>query len=159
MLGAGANMAYSVPFLREVGGFDEALDTGASVPGGGDLDMFYRVIRAGRALVYEPGFLVFHQHRRTMEGLRRQYRRSWGLGFMAYVVKCLRTDPERRGNLIRLMGWWFAHELWQLQKAVRGVHALPPSMILGELVGGMIGLLGGYGRSRRRVARIRRRHP
>ncbi len=159
ILGAGANMTYRVEFLREQGGFDEALDTGASMPGGGDLDMFYRVIRAGRTLVYEPRFLVFHQHRREMAALRTQYRRSWGLGFMAYVVKCLRTDPERRGNLVRLIGWWFSHELWQLQKAVRGIHALPPSMILGELAGGVVGLFGGYGRSLRRVERIRRLHP
>ena len=32
-------------------------------------------------------------------------------------------------------------------------------MILGELYGGIVGLLGGYGRSRRRVARIRRTLP
>lgn len=159
MLGAGANMTYDVEFLRRVGGFDEALDTGAAMPGGGDLDMFYRVIRAGRALVYEPRFLVFHQHRREMAALRRQYGRSWGMGFMAYVVKCFRTDPDRRRNLVRLVGWWFAHELWQLQKAVRGVHALPPSMILGELAGGVVGLFGGYGRSLRRVERIRRLSP
>ena len=155
MLGAGANMTFRVDALRALGGFDEALDTGADVPGGGDLDMFYRVIRAGHPLVYDPRVLVFHQHRRTLPELRRQYRRSWGLGFMAYVVKCLRSDPERRGPLMRLVGWWFAHELWQLQKAMRGVHALPPSMIVGELVGGVVGLLGGYGRSRRRVRRLR----
>jgi hypothetical protein len=32
--------------LLEIGGFDEALDTGKPLPGGGDLDIFYRVIRA-----------------------------------------------------------------------------------------------------------------
>ena len=66
------------------------------VPGGGDLDVFYRIIRAGHALVYEPRFLVFHQHRREMAALGRQYRRSWGLGFMCYLTKCIKTDPERR---------------------------------------------------------------
>src|ERR1017187_7848104 len=43
---AGANMAFSAEVLRRMGGFDEALDTGPAVPGGGDLDIFYRVIRA-----------------------------------------------------------------------------------------------------------------
>ena len=59
ILGAGANMAFNVEMLRNIGGFDEALDTGAAVPGGGDLDIFYRVIRAGYTLVYEPRFAGF----------------------------------------------------------------------------------------------------
>ena len=32
---------------------------------------FYRIIRAGHTLVYEPRFLVFHQHRRDMKSLLR----------------------------------------------------------------------------------------
>lgn len=158
IVGAGANMAFRVDALRELDGFDEALDTGAPMPGGGDLDIFYRVIRAGLPLVYEPRFLVFHQHRRELVALHRQYRRSWAFGFMVYMAKCLRTDPARRMDLIRLVGWWFSKKLWQLQKAVRGTYALPPSMVAGELVGGIVGLCGGYRRSQKRVERIRRRH-
>jgi glycosyltransferase involved in cell wall biosynthesis len=109
--GAGANMAFTTDVLRALGGFDEALDTGADVPGGGDLDLFYRTIRAGHALVYEPRCLVFHQHRRDMAALRQQYERSWGLGFMCYLTKCLKTDPERRINLVRLILWWFSNHV------------------------------------------------
>ena len=83
--GAGANMCFRTRMLAALGGFDEALDTGAWVPGGGDLDMFYRVIRAGYPLVYEPRFLVFHEHRREMAALSRQYRRSSVLGFTCYL--------------------------------------------------------------------------
>lgn len=39
LFGTGANMAFRCDVLRVLGGFDEALDTGASLPGGGDLDM------------------------------------------------------------------------------------------------------------------------
>ncbi len=159
IFGTGANMTFRTAALRELGGFDEALDTGAPVPGGGDLDIFYRVIRSGGPLVYEPRCLVFHLHRRELPGLRRQYRKSWGLGFMVYVSKCLRTDPERRGRLLGLIGWWFLHEAWQLVRSAVGRHALPPSMIVGELAGGVVGLLGGYGRSLRRTERIRLEHP
>ena len=158
--GAGANMVFRTRVLRSLGGFDEALDTGAWVPGGGDLDMFYRVIRAGLPLVYEPRFLVFHQHRREMEALSRQYRRSWGLGFMCYLVKCIRTDPERRVNLLRLVKWWFVHHtrdlLGNVRRKSRGLDFIPPSMLAGELWGGVVGLFGGYGRSARRVEEIRR---
>jgi hypothetical protein len=82
-----------------LGGFDEALDTGAAVPGGSDLDIFYRIIRAGHTLVYEPRFHVFHQHCRDMKSLLRQYRRSWGLGFMCYISKCLKDTG----------GWLFGY--------------------------------------------------
>jgi glycosyltransferase involved in cell wall biosynthesis len=160
IFGAGANMAFRSEVLRQLGGFDEALDTGAAVPGGGDLDIFYRIIRAGHALVYEPRFLVFHQHRRVMSSLLLQYRRSWGLGFMCYVSKCLKNDPERRVNLLRLILWWFINVvlyfLMHVKKKLQGRRHFPPFLFLGELWGGAIGLLGGYSRSRRRVEEIRK---
>jgi glycosyltransferase involved in cell wall biosynthesis len=163
ILGAGANMAFRTDALRELGGFDEALDTGAAVPGGGDLDIFYRVIRAGLPLVYEPRFLVFHQHRREMGALRVQYRRSWGLGMMCFICKCLKTDPERRVNLLRLIYWWFIYDLISLlrhtKKKLFGQTHLPPLLFLGELWGGVIGLFGGYARSLRQVEEIRKRFP
>ena len=153
--GAGANMAFRRDILQQIGGFDEALDTGAPLPGGGDLDIFYRVIRAGYPLVYEPRYLVFHQHRRDVEALRRQYR-SWGLGFMAFVVKSYQTDPPQRSKLRRLVLWWFKYQLRQLLKSLAGRHMLPPGMIIAELKGGIAGLLGGYYRSSKRIEQIRR---
>lgn len=155
IFGAGCNMAFRREILLKLGGFDEALDTGAPLPGGGDLDIFYRVIRAGHPLVYEPQYLVFHQHRREKEKLRRQYW-SWGLGFMAFVVKSYQSDPPQRSHLRRLLWWWLKYQLRRLQESLRDRHTLPPAMILVELWGGIIGLLGEYPRSVRRIERIRR---
>ncbi|MEG3904683.1 glycosyltransferase [Microcoleus sp. B4-C5] len=154
IFGAGCNMAFRRDVLLKLGGFDDALDTGAPLPGGGDLDMFYRVVRAGYPLVYEPRYLVFHQHRREYEKLRRQYW-TWGLGFMAFVVKSYQTDPSQRSKLRSLVAWWFANQLNQLQKSVRGCHVLPPSMILAELWGGVVGLFGEYPRSLKLIEKIR----
>jgi hypothetical protein len=78
---------------------------------------------------------------------------------MVYVTKCLQADPERRLQLLALIAWWFRYELSELGRSIAGSHPLPPAMILGELWGGIVGLLGGYGRSRRRVAGIRRTLP
>lgn len=156
IFGAGANMAFRRDVLRDLGGFDEALDTGPPLPGGGDLDIFYRVIRAGHPLVYEPLQLAFHEHRRTLDGLRRQYR-SWGLGFMAFIAKTYRTDPARRSRLRRLVAWWFKDQARQLLKSLLGRHVLPPRMVLSELAGGVAGLLGEYARSQQRIERIRTR--
>ena len=158
IFGAGCNMAFQREILLKLGGFDEALDTGSPLPGGGDLDIFYRLIRAGYSLVYEPRYLVFHQHRREYEKLRHQYW-TWGLGFMAFVVKSYQSDPPQRSRLRHLVWWWVKDQLDQFQKSVRGHHVLDPTMILAELWGGVVGLLGEYHRSLRRIEQIQRQFP
>jgi GT2 family glycosyltransferase len=155
IFGAGCNMVLRRDALLELGGFDDALDTGPPLPGGGDLDIFYRAVRAGHPLVYEPRMLVFHKHRREEEALRRQYW-SWGEGFMAFVEKTYRTDPPQRSKLRRLVRWWFADQLGSLRRSVRGKSPLSPRLVLAELAGGLVGLTGTYSRSRRRVERLRR---
>lgn len=156
LFGTGANMAFRRDILAQLGGFDEALDTGRPLPGGGDLDLFFRVLEAGHILVYEPRCLVFHEHRKTLPALRRQYY-TWGLGMMAYVGKH-RTGP-RRELFVRLTRWWFRDLLRQLRDSLRKRHVLPPSLLLAELAGGGIGLCGEYQRSRRRIEKIRAAHP
>jgi hypothetical protein len=155
IFGAGCNMVLRREVVQGLGGFDEALDTGPPLPGGGDLDIFYRVVRADHPLVYEPRMLVFHRHRREYEALRRQYW-SWGEGFMAFVAKTYRSDPPQRPKLRRLVRWWFADQLGSLKRSVRRSTVLTPGLVLAELAGGVVGLTGTYARSRRRVARLRR---
>ncbi|MBE9188814.1 glycosyltransferase [Gloeocapsopsis crepidinum LEGE 06123] len=156
MFGNGCNMAFRREVLQKLGGFDEALDTGASLPGGGDLDIFYRVIRAGYPLVYEPQYLVFHQHRQEYKKLRHQYCQSWGMGFMAFVVKSYQSDPSQRSKLRRIVGWWFKDQLRRLLKSLIGRYILPPDIVVAELWGGVVGLLGEYSRSLARIEQIRR---
>ncbi len=158
IFGAGANMAFRCSVLRELGGFDEALDTGAPLPGGGDLDMFYRIVRHGYVLVYEPKYLVYHQHRREMKALKRQYW-TWGQGFMAFVVKSYLADPTYRPRFRRLVWWWSKYMLVQVVRALRGRHVLPISFVMGELSGGLVGLCGEYQRSQQRIKRIKAAYP
>jgi GT2 family glycosyltransferase len=156
IFGTGCNMAFRRDVLRALGGFDEALDTGAPLPGGGDLDIFYRIIRAGHVLVYEPSYMVFHEHRASMSALRRQYY-TWGLGLMAFVGKNCRNNRSQRDQFRRLLIWWLDDQISQLKKAFRRRQGLQLSMNLAELCGALIGIFGEYSRSLRRVAAIRRR--
>jgi glycosyltransferase involved in cell wall biosynthesis len=156
IFGAGCNMAFNLRALLALGGFDEALDTGAPLPGGGDLDIFYRTVRASWIFVYEPRMAVFHQHRRELPALRRQYW-SWGLGFMAFVVKSYRADKDMQPQFRRLVRWWFQYQLWRLARAAAGRGTLPLRFVLAEIVGGIRGLFGEYDRSRRRLATHARR--
>lgn len=158
IFGAGCNMAFKREVLIKLGGFDEALDTGAPLPGGGDLDIFYRIIRGGYILAYEPQYLIYHQHRRKMAKLRRQYW-TWGLAFMAFVVKSYQYDSSQRLKLIMLVGWWFKDQINQLKESFLRRNALPPRMILSETWGSIVGLIGEYSRSQRRINLIKRQFP
>lgn len=153
IFGAGCNMSYRRDLVRSLGGFDEALDTGRPLPGGGDLDMFHRVVRSGHPLVYEPRYAIFHKHRREHSQLRRQLW-TWGTGFMAYVVKTFRADPVGNVKLAWLVAWWFRTHVKEVVRSLLGRGPLSPDLALAQLAGGVVGLAGTYGRSRRRSAAI-----
>jgi len=156
--GTGCNMAFLRRVLLELGGFDEALDTGSALPGGGDTDILYRVVRAGYPLIYEPEFLVYHRHRREYGQLRRQYCYSWAQGLMAFAVKSYRSDVAQRPNLRRLVLWWFGDKLRELRMSLRRQHLMTPDILLAELYGGIVGLVFAYPRSLKRTEEIRRRN-
>ncbi|HXT35818.1 MAG TPA: glycosyltransferase, partial [Chloroflexota bacterium] len=90
--GSGANMAFRTSALRALGGFDPGLGAGSPGVGGDDLAAFFQVIMAGHALVYEPGALVHHLHRRDYAGFRKQVH-GYGVGLTAYLTKCLIDRP------------------------------------------------------------------
>jgi glycosyltransferase involved in cell wall biosynthesis len=70
-IGAGANMAFRKDVFKEVGFFDELLDVGAAGCNG-DSEMWYRILEAGYTIHYNPRAVVHHEHRRDMEGLKKQ---------------------------------------------------------------------------------------
>jgi glycosyltransferase involved in cell wall biosynthesis len=152
MFGAGCNMVIRRSLLAKLGGFDEALDTGPPLPGGGDLDIFYRVISANVPLVYEPALAVFHEHRREMKALRRQYY-TWGLGFHAFLAKVLRDHPEDRRKVSGIRRWWIIY----MTQTLLGRQG-PAAFVFAEIFGGLVGFCGAYGRSRARIAKIREAH-
>jgi GT2 family glycosyltransferase len=156
IFGAGCNMVVRRDVVQRLGSFDEALDTGPPLPGGGDLDIFYRIVRAGFPLVYEPSMLAFHRHRREYHALRRQYW-TWGTGFMAFVAKTYRAEPPQRPKLRRLIQWWLEYQARELARSITRRNHLTPDLVLAEFAGGLLGLAGTYGRSVRRVQRLRDR--
>ncbi len=158
VLGAGCNMAFDRTLLIALGGFDEALDTGAPLPGGGDLDIFYRVLRAGRPMIYEPEYAVYHEHRETIPQLRRQYW-TWGLGMMAFLVKSYRTDDEMRARHRAMVRWWFLDQLKSLVRAAGRFRGQELRFAMAELWGGICGLAGEYDRSTARSQAIREKNP
>ena len=154
--GAGANMAFRRSVFDAIGPFDPALDVGTATNGGGDLEMFFRVLKEGHTLVYEPAAIVRHRHRRTYEELRVQLANN-GVGFYAYLVRSATAYPEDRFAFARLGAWWFWW--WSLRRLVASVFRpkrFPRDLILAELRGSLEGLRR-YGRAVRDAAAISRR--
>jgi GT2 family glycosyltransferase len=84
--GTGANFAVDRDVVLRLGGFDEALGAGSPTGGGEDIDMFFRILRAGRQLVHDPAAIVWHRHRADNEGLVAQTR-GYRLGLGAWLGK------------------------------------------------------------------------
>jgi O-antigen biosynthesis protein len=146
--GTGANMAFRRPVFDRIGLFDPALDVGTPTNGGGDLEMFFRVLKEGGTLVYEPAAIVRHRHRRTYEALRTQLTNN-GIGFYAYLVRSAMHYPDERAGLLRLGVWWLWW--WNLRRLAQtfvSSSAYPRDLVLAELRGSLIGL-SRYQRSRR----------
>jgi GT2 family glycosyltransferase len=135
-LGTGCNMAFRRAALLALGGFDEALDMGSLIGGGGDLDMFNRAIDAGHVAAYEPTALVRHTHRETMTDLRWQ---MWGYGIAqgALLAKGIAT---RRGLRRHIAGFW-RHRLRWKWRQLRGLEpsGVPRRLVLLETAGIVLG--------------------
>ncbi|HWP47982.1 MAG TPA: glycosyltransferase [Candidatus Limnocylindrales bacterium] len=135
-VGVGANMAFRRNVFEIVGNFDTALDVGTPARGGGDLDMFHRILTAGLTLRYEPTALVWHQHRRDMDGLRQQLYNN-GCAFGVYLIKVWRRGQVGRGKVLHFALWqWIVG--WLLNRLVKGLlrrHTFPLRLVWAELWG------------------------
>lgn len=93
VFGSGANMAFTREALTTIGGFDTALGAGTIAKGADDLSAFFDTINSGYRLVYEPAAVVWHWHRRDLDGLRRQAY-GYGVGLTAYLTRIILTNPR-----------------------------------------------------------------
>jgi glycosyltransferase involved in cell wall biosynthesis len=122
--GAGANMAFRRSALEEIGGFDVALGTGTPARGGEDLAAIIDVLWAGGEVGYEPGAVVYHQHRRSYDELIHQLRGN-GTGFTAMLSSLVRRDA-----------WHIVGLLSQLPAAGQRMLVQSVSRIRGQRAGG-----------------------
>ena len=98
-IGAGANMAFRKNIFDEIGYFDERLDVGAAGCSG-DSELWYRTLASGFTIRYNPLAVVYHSHRTSIPGLRKQLY-SYMRGFtVAILIQYQRFG--HRGNLQHL---------------------------------------------------------
>jgi GT2 family glycosyltransferase len=155
--GTGANMAFRRSVFEHIGSFDPALDVGTVSNGGGDLEMFFRVLQEGHTLVYEPGAVIRHRHRRSYEELHTQLR-NHGIGLYSYFVCSALAYPEMRLRFIRFGLWWLWH--WNIRRLLISFARparMPRNLILAELYGAFMGLTR-YQKARKIAASIAQTH-
>jgi glycosyltransferase involved in cell wall biosynthesis len=153
VLGVGCNMAYRVAALKEIGGFDPALDVGTPAGGGGDLDALQRVLESGRAILYTPDAIVRHIHRPTMQALRAQLfdnGRAYGSVLCASFLRA--RGRNRIRVLLRAWRWLVQWHLRRIARRVLGREELPLRLLLAELRGALASPVY-YARSRRLARR------
>lgn len=151
---SGANMAFRRRVFDDIGLFDPALDVGTPTNGGGDQEMFLRVLMEGYAVLYEPRALVRHRHRRGYHQIRRQIS-GWGTGTYAILTRTALAYPATSWavGLLALRG------VWQQTRRLAASFVRPPGfprvLFLVELHGSLVGPVR-YWRSRRAAAETSR---
>lgn len=142
LVGTGGNFAARREWIERAGGWDGRLGAGSAGGAGEDMDLFYRLLRSGARIRYEPEAVVYHE--RQPRERRLASRSSYGRGLGACVGLWLRGgDLHALGVLGR----------WVSMRAGLTVHALrrgrwealrEEGLVLGGTLGGLLyGLRGG----------------
>jgi hypothetical protein len=157
-LGATVNAAFRASMFEHpaIGLMDEALGPGMPSGVGEDTYLFYKVLRAGFKVVYEPSAFVWHQHRQDMPALRRQLY-AYSKGHVAYHLTTFLRDGDARAlrHVLVQLPIYHLHRLkMQLLRRTAYPFELTRLEILGNLAGPWT-----LWRSRQRVAREGRSGP
>jgi len=154
-LGATANCAFRARLLRDpdVGMFEEVLGPGVPTGVGEDTYFFYRALLNGYRIRYEPGSVVWHEHRRTDRDLERQLS-AYGRGHVAYHLHTVLSDGDFRAlpHFVRVATW----HMKRIGAALVGRgQGLPLKLVLAEIRGNLAGPLALW-RSHRVVRKLGR---
>ncbi|MEP2531964.1 glycosyltransferase [Shimia sp.] len=145
--GSGANMSFRRDTLERMGGFDDRLGAGTLARGGDDLAAFLAAIQTGAQIAYEPGAIVWHFHRRSEDGMRRQAF-GYGVGLGAYLTKQFVENPASILFFARRVPAAMAHMFSRKSsKMERLPDDYPNRFVWSERLGILMGIPG-YFRSR-----------
>jgi GT2 family glycosyltransferase len=145
-IGATANAAFRASAFRDprIGLLDEVLGPGTPTGVGEDTYLFYKILKAGFTIVYEPRAVVWHRHRKTMTALRNQLF-NYSKGHVAYHLHTLIHDYDTRvlSHLFKTMPRWRVKQLLRIARdEFRGKNTYPMSLVMLELWGHLLGPIG-----------------
>lgn len=139
LLGGTANIACRTSLFAnpQVGLLDEALGPGMPSGVGEDIYFFYKILKAGHIIAYEPTAFVWHTHRRDMPALRRQLY-NYSKGQVSYHLTLLIQHQDWRSMkhlFVTLPFWHVGRIVRKLQRQSR----YPISLVLLEAFGNLAG--------------------
>ena len=103
-VGYASNFACRRQVFLDEGGFDTRLGPGADFPGAEDMDLGYRLLKAGYRVASTPAFEVVHEQWRDPGDLPSLYY-GYNVGGAAFVAKHLRArDPRSVLFLLEQVG-------------------------------------------------------
>ncbi len=129
-VGSGANFAMTRQCFIDLGGCNERLGAGSPGMAAEDIDLIYRLLRAGLRIRYEPDAVVYHERQTKRQRLTSRYGYGFGIGaFCAMWVRRGDRYPRRvlwnwwKGQLRALTvaavrGQWF--DMYQRSLSIRG---------------------------------------
>jgi len=80
LVGTGGNLAIKRDWFERVGPFDERLGSGAPGKGGEDVDVLYRLLRAGARCRYDPDVVLYHERQDSRLRSAKSWAYSFGIG-------------------------------------------------------------------------------
>jgi GT2 family glycosyltransferase len=144
-VGTGANLLAPLAALEAIGGFSTSLGPGTAGAAGEDVDLLYRLARAG-ALLYTPSAPVFHPATSRRARLRSRVRYGRGMGSML-AARARAGDPAAGAQT----SLYLRHQLAQALR--RGPWGPVETML--TLLGAVPPLLAAVPRSRPAAGRRR----
>lgn len=158
VIGATANAAFRASIFRHpsIGLLDEALGAGMPTGCSEDTDIFYRILKAGRTIVYDPQAFVCHRHRDSVAAGREQIY-AYSKGHVAYHLSTMMRHGDRRALVRLLYSLPKAHAERALAR-ILGRSDYPLPLILLEIAGNLAGPFALW-RARRRVRALGQTSP
>jgi GT2 family glycosyltransferase len=114
-VGSGNNFALRRAWFDRVGGCDARLGPGSPGRGACDVDLFYRLMRAGARAAYDPELLVLHERATRAQRLARRVPYGFGMG-----AACAIWLRDRDRVAWRVLANWLSLRAQRAAAAVRG---------------------------------------
>lgn len=133
MVGTGGNFAARREWLTRIGGYDVRVGTGSAGRSGEDIDLLYRLLRAGARIRYDPDAVVYHERQSLAKRVRSRFGYGhgigaccalWGLGRDSFPLVVLARWSAMR--LRRLVGGVIARDVRSVREeldVLRGTFA------------------------------------
>ncbi len=135
----GCNMAMSAAAIRQAGLFDTSMGAGAPFKAGEDHDYFYRILKCGGKVIYDPRILIQHAHGRRARAEIVKLKSNYLAGRAALFAKHIRAGDR---GLIK-QAYWELRSLLRSDRRKDGTKTRPELRSFGTYTFHLLrGLLG-----------------